>query len=265
MIRFVGTVVRYPRAVAPAVDGVSVEAADGQLTAIVGPNGSGKSTLVRALLGRVALGGGSIELDGDPMTSLTRREVARRVAVVAQREEPAFPMRVSEYIALGRYPELGAWGKRPDRDDALRIAAASAGIEAFLGRSTDALSGGEWQRVRVARALVQGARTMVLDEPTSALDIGHEMEAFELMASLAAAGRCILVISHQLNLVARFAQQVALMKAGRVVAMGAPTDVMRADVLESVYEYPLMVARDPVIGAPTLVPLRRPGSRPFPF
>ncbi|MFN8573825.1 MAG: ABC transporter ATP-binding protein [Gemmatimonadaceae bacterium] len=267
MISFSDLVVRYPRAVEPAVNGVTVAADNGQLTAIVGPNGSGKSTLVRALLGRVPVAAGSIALDGDSVEQLSRREIARRMAVVVQREEPVFPMRVSEYIALGRYPELGAWGRQPDRDDALRMAATAAGIGEFLGRTTDQLSGGEWQRVRVARALVQGARTLVLDEPTAALDIGHEMEAFELMAALASAGRCMLVISHQLNLVARFAHRVALLKAGRVVALGSPDDVMRADVLEGVYEYPLLVARDPVIGAPTLVPLRRPSaaSRSFSF
>src|SRR5678816_92527 len=109
MIRFDGVVVRYPRAAAPAVDGVSFDAPEGTITAIVGPNGSGKSTLVRALLGRVALQRGTIEVDGEDASTLDRRALARRVAVVSQREEPAFPLRVADYIALGRHPHAHLW------------------------------------------------------------------------------------------------------------------------------------------------------------
>lgn len=242
----------------PALDEVSLQATDGCLTAIVGPNGSGKSTFVRALLGRVPIAGGSIALDGEDLTRLSRRVVARRVAVVAQREEPIFPTRVQQYVALGTYPTLGAWSPLPSHDEAVDRAARAAGVSHLLDRRTDELSGGEWQRVRMARAMAQGTQSLVLDEPTAALDIGHEMDAFELMASLAGAGRCVLAISHQLNLVARFAQHVVLLHKGRVVAAGTPDQVMRADVLERVYEYPLVVARDPAVGAPTLVPLRRP-------
>lgn len=261
MIAFEQLIAQYPRAVAPAVNGVSAVAADGVLTAVVGPNGSGKSTLVRALLGRVPVVAGGIRLDRQLTSSLSRRDIARQVAVVVQREEPVFPMRVREYIALGKHPAIGAWNRAPDLDAAIDASAHSAGVEALLGRATDELSGGEWQRVRVARALAQDTRTVVMDEPTTALDIGHEMETFELLSALAAAGRSVLVISHQLNLVARFAQRVILLHLGRVAADGTPDEVMRAAILESVYDCPLVVVRDPAVGAPTLIPLRRP--RPF--
>lgn len=263
MIAFERLVVRYRRTSATAVDGVSVVADDGRVTAVVGPNGSGKSTLVRALLGRAPVLSGAMAVDGQPVGSLTRREIAQRVAVMVQREEPAFPVRVRDYLVLGKYPELGAWQRLPDREEAVAAASGAAGVDALLDRHTDELSGGEWQRVRMARALAQGTRNLVLDEPTSALDVGHEMETFELLAALASAGRAVLVISHQLNLVARFAHRVALLKGGHVVADGSPSDVMRADVLESVYDYPLVVARDPAVGAPTLIPLRKPSARSF--
>jgi iron complex transport system ATP-binding protein len=132
-----------------------------------------------------------------------------------------------------------------------------AGVSALLERHTDELSGGEWQRVRLARAIAQESPAIVLDEPTTFLDVAHEMAAFELLAELARRGRTILAVSHQLNLVSRFADHVVLLHRGSVVAAGTPDEVMRASILEDVYEWPLVVSRDPAVGAPTLVPLRR--------
>jgi len=257
MIRFLDVVVRYPRAAAPAVDGVSFDAPEGTITAIVGPNGSGKSTLVRALLGRVALQRGTIEVDGENAATLDRRALARRVAVVSQREEPAFPLRVADYIGLGRHPHAHLWSAAdPAGATAVARAIDDAEVRPFADRTTEELSGGEWQRVRIARALAQDARALVLDEPTTYLDIAHEMSAFELLDALARRGQAILVVSHQLNLVARFAHRVVLLHRGVVAAAGTPSDVMRGDVLERVYEWPLVVTRDPAVGAPALLPLR---------
>ena len=123
-------------------------------------------------------------------------------------------------------------------------------------RPIDALSGGEWQRVRLARALAQGGRALVLDEPTTFLDVGHEMAVFELLHRVARNGLAVLLVSHQLNLVARFADRIVLIHHGQIAAEGSPDDVMRAEILERVYEWPLVVTRDPAIGAPALVPLR---------
>jgi iron complex transport system ATP-binding protein len=130
-------------------------------------------------------------------------------------------------------------------------------VSTLLERHTDELSGGEWQRVRLARAIAQESPAIVLDEPTTFLDVAHEMAAFELLAELARQGRTILAVSHQLNLVSRFADRVALLHRGSVVALGTPDEVMRASILEQVYEWPLVVSRDPAVGAPMLVPLRR--------
>ena len=256
MIALRGVVVRYPRASGAAVDGISLTAAAGAITAVVGPNGSGKSTLVRAILRRVAFTG-EIVIAGTNVRDLAPRDLARHVAVVPQRESPAFPMPVRELVALGRYPHargIASWSR--DDGGAVERALRDAGVADLADRSSDDLSGGEWQRARIARALAQDAAALVLDEPTTFLDVAHEMAVFELLHRLARGGAAILLVSHQLNLVARFADRMVLLHHGRVAAVGTPSDVMRGDILERVYEWPLVVTRDPAIGAPALVPLR---------
>ncbi len=263
-LRFDAVAVRYPRAAAPALDGVTLEAPPGRVTAVAGPNGSGKSSLVRALLARAPLAGGRVLVaagDGPPrdVRGVPPAERARLVAVVPQREDPAFPLRVRDYVALGRLPHGTRWGGRGAGDAAAVDAAlAEAGVEPFADRMTDALSGGEWQRVRLARALAQRAGALVLDEPTTFLDVAHEMAVFELAARQAALGRAVLLVSHQLNLVARFADHLVLLHRGRVAAAGPPAEVMDGATLERVYDWPLVVTRDPAVGAPALVPLRSP-------
>ncbi len=258
MIAFDAVVARYPGGAAPALDGVTFDVPAGAITAVVGPNGSGKSTLVRTLLGRVPIVAGRVRVDGTDAAAVGRLALARRVAVVPQRESPSFPVAVRDYVALGRYPHLGAWRAPGAADDrAIADAVRRADIETLLGRGTEELSGGEWQRVRLARALAQGGGALVLDEPSTFLDIGHEMALFELLDELAREGHAVLLVSHQVNLVARFAHAIVLLHRGRLAAAGPPADVMRADVLERVYEWPLVVTRDPAVGAPALVPLRK--------
>jgi iron complex transport system ATP-binding protein len=259
MIAVSDLVVSYPRTARHAVDGVSFVAGAGKLTALAGPNGSGKSSIVRALLGRADVVRGSVAVAGNDVRTLPLAELARRVAVVPQREEAAFPTRVRDYVALGRYPHLGLWRAASEADDsAVSEALEQAGVTALSARDTDALSGGEWQRVRIARALAQKAPALVLDEPTTFLDVAHEMAIFELLSSLARSGLAVLLVSHQLNLVARFADTIVLLNEGRIATSGAPRDVMKADRLESIYGWPLVITHDPAVGAPALVPLRRP-------
>jgi len=252
-------VVSYHQARRNAVDGVSFAVPRGQLTALAGPNGSGKSSIVRALLRRADIVSGAVTIDGRDVTTLSYADLARAVAVVPQREEAAFPARVREYVALGRYPHLGLW-RAPAKDDdrAVDEALVQSGVDDLAERNTDALSGGEWQRVRIARALAQRTPALVLDEPTTFLDVAHEMAIFELLSSLARSGLAVLLVSHQLNLVARFADTIVLLDEGKVAISGAPVEVMKAEKLEAIYRWPVVVTRDPAIGAPALVPLRRP-------
>jgi iron complex transport system ATP-binding protein len=249
--------VRYPGRAQDALHEVTFEAMPGRITAVVGPNGSGKSTLVRTLLQRVPTKGGQITIDQEPLDRLSPRLRAQRIAIVPQRDEAVLPMRVSDFVLLGRYPHRGAFGAPGIHDEqAVARAVAQTGMTAATERRTDMLSGGEWQRVRIARALAQEAPVLVLDEPTTFLDIAHEMAVFELLDALARDGRTILLVSHQLNLVARFAEQIVLLDRGRIAAMGTPEIVMRGDILEAVYDWPLVVTRDPAVGAPALLPLR---------
>ncbi len=249
---------RYHGADRDALHGVSFEASAGQLTAIAGPNGSGKTSCVRALLGRASLVGGRVCVGQDDRAAMDARAFARRVAVVTQREEPAFPLAVREYVALGRHPHQSQWKSDAARDaEAVRSALVRTGIESLADRTTDTLSGGEWQRARVARALAQDGEALVLDEPSAFLDVAHEMALFELLAEIAASGHAVLLVSHQLNLVARFADRLVLLDQGQVAADGPPARVMDGPTLERVYNWPLVVTRDPAVGAPTLVPLRK--------
>lgn len=252
-----GITVRYPGRDRPALEALTLRADPARVTAVVGPNGSGKSTIVRALLRRVPLAAGRITIGDEPLAGLDARAVARRVAIVTQREEPLLPLTVHEFVMLGRHPHRGAFGAPAARDrEVMQDALERAGMADAGARRTDTLSGGEWQRVRIARALAQDAPALVLDEPTTFLDVAHEMAVFELVDRLAAEGRTVLLVSHQLNLVARFAAHIVLLDRGRVATAGRADEVMRGDVLERVYEWPLVVTRDPAVGAPALLPLR---------
>lgn len=262
MIAFRDVSARYPNAEKRALDGVAFNVDAGQITAVVGPNGSGKSTLVRALLRRVNLEAGSIDIDGLDIASMQPGAIATSVAVLPQREDPVFPLAVQGYVGLGRYPRLGIWKSETSADAvAVHTAMQRAEITEFALRKTDQISGGEWQRVRIARALAQESGTIVLDEPTTSLDVAHEMALFELLDDLSRDGLAIMVVSHELNLVARFASRIVLLRDGRVVAAGTPSEVMQTQILEQVFDWPLRVIHDEVIAAPALFPLRQKTQR----
>jgi iron complex transport system ATP-binding protein len=248
---------RYRNADRHAVAGVSLRAPRGSLTAIVGPNGSGKSTIVRAILRTMPVERGVVTVDGAEISSLTRRSLARAVAVVSQREDVVFPYHVRDYVAMGRLPFVSPWrGRSADDERTVSEAMERAGVTRFGDRLTSQLSGGEWQRVRIARALAQRSDAIVLDEPTTFLDVAHEMAVFELVRRIADDGHAVLIVSHQINLVSRFANRMVLLHNGSLVADGSPDDVMRGELLEKVYEWPLVITRDPATGARSLIPLR---------
>jgi iron complex transport system ATP-binding protein len=240
-----------------AVDHVAFELGLGELVAIVGPNGSGKTTLLRALLGLVRPATGTVTLDGKPIGSWQRRALAEMVGALPQHEEPAFPLTVRETLLLGRWARLGPIAPVTiDDERAISDALTRCDVAGFESRPVDTLSGGERQRVRLARALAGAPRLLLLDEPTAALDIGHEMELFELLRTLARDGLGVLVVTHHLNLAARYADRLVLMEAGRAVADGIPTSVLRADTVSRVFAWPVSVDMLPD-GSPQILPLRR--------
>jgi iron complex transport system ATP-binding protein len=253
--------VRYRKAGPLVLEGVTCEVAGSELVAVVGPNGSGKTTLVRALLGMVPLEWGSVSVDGRPVGSWSRRSLARIIGVVGQQEETVFPLRVREAVMLGRYAHLAPLDSpRPVDHAAVTAALERCDIVELAERPVDTLSGGEWKRVRIARALAQEPRALILDEPTASLDVRHEMELFELVRRLVDGGLAGLVITHHLNLAARYADRIVLLDAGSVVISGPPAEVLRQETISGVFQWPVEVTTL-ADGSPQVVPLR-PGDTP---
>lgn len=257
MIRAHDMTIHYHGVAAPAVQGVSLVVRPGALTALAGPNGSGKSTVLRALAGLLPLERGQVTVDGRPLAKWRRGELARSVGVLAQREEPVFPLRVRETVMLGRYAHLEPLqAEREEDHDAVTRALSRCDIAHLADRRGDQLSGGEWQRVRLARALAAEPRALLLDEPTTSLDVRHEMELFELVADLVQEGLAALVVTHGLNLAARFADDMLLLNQGRAVSSGSPAAVLDPQVLSDVFRWPVAVTTW-CDGAPQVTPLRR--------
>lgn len=250
----------YPAAPAEAVAGVTIDVPAHAFTAVIGPNGSGKSTLLRLLLGVARPDAGDVTFEGRPVADWARAELARAVGVVPQQEEMPFPLSVRELVAMGRYPHLGPWrAERAVDRAAIAAALARCDVGGLADRPVSTLSGGERQRARIARALAQEPRALALDEPTMALDIRHEMAIFELLRRLVRERVTVVVVTHNLNLAARYADHVVLLDGGRVAASGTSAEVFRRDLLERVYQWPLEVGRHaapgPDRGAPQIIPL----------
>lgn len=217
------------------LDDVTLELAPGELVCLLGPNGAGKSTLIRCLDGIWKPDGGSVLVDDAPLSRLGREELARTVAYVPQHSGETLGLSVGEMVALGRaaqrHRENGAQRKA-------RVAAVLArfGLQAMADRAFDGLSGGERQRVLIARAVAQDARYMLLDEPTSALDLRHQLDTLRTVRQLVdEKGIGALMAIHDLSAAARFADRVALLRQGRVVALGKWDDVLTPERLEAVF------------------------------
>jgi iron complex transport system ATP-binding protein len=252
---------RYPGAMRDALQGVSLAIGPKQFHAVLGPNGSGKTTLVRIALGALLPHEGRAEIEGRPAHEWKRQELARIVGVVPQREDNLFPQRVQETVLLGRYPHLSLWGReRPEDQAAVDRALVACDVASLSNRWVWSLSGGEYQRVRIARALAQEPRLLVLDEPGMSLDLKHEMGLFELVRGLVDTHELgVLMITHDLNLAARFADSLLLLRDGRPVAAGAPANVLTQEIVETVFSWP--VAMQTMDGRPQMIPLRQ---RPIP-
>ncbi|HEY0406921.1 MAG TPA: heme ABC transporter ATP-binding protein [Pyrinomonadaceae bacterium] len=238
---------------------ITLRTKPGELTAIIGPNGAGKSTLMRALNGSLAPTRGAVLLDGKPLAAYARRLVARRVAVVAQEAELRFPVSVLEFVLGGRYAWSGmsAWGWETERDvEVARAALAETELEDFGGRLMNELSGGERQRAVLARALATEAGILLLDEPTANLDLAHQASLLALVRA-----RCdtrhaaAVIVTHDLNLAAEFADHLLLVKDGRVLADGPPRAALTPELLEQVFAIRILVDAHPLTGAPRITPV----------
>jgi iron complex transport system ATP-binding protein len=244
---------RHENAARAAIDDVTVSIPGGRFTALLGPNGAGKSTFLQLLLRVLTPASGTITFHGRALSSASRKELARTIGVVPQGEsEPLFSVR--EIVAMGRYPHLGAWQREGAADKtAVAEAMTRCDVAQFADRWFATLSGGERQRVRLARALAQRPSVLVLDEPTSSLDVRHEMTTFELLRELRDSGTTVLLATHNLNLAARYADEMILMHCGTVRAHGAARDVLTAELVAAVYEWPVTIVQH-ATGAPQVVP-----------
>ena len=231
-------------------DGVTVEAGrrailrdvsftvdDGERVALVGPNGAGKSTLLRVLAGTLKPTAGRVELGGDPITSLERPQIARRLAVVPQQAALPFAMRVEEVVALGRLPhEAPLRGARPSDRAAVAAAIDRVGLGHLLGRDARELSLGERQLVLLALAVAQAAPALLLDEPTVHLDLRHQVEAMELLRDLNERdGTAMVAVLHDLALAAHFFGRLVVIDRGRIVADGPPDEALTDDLIRDVF------------------------------
>ena len=240
-----------------ALDSVSAQVRSGEMVAVAGPNGSGKSTLFAALMGFIAPVSGSVTFEGSPVARWSRRRLAGMIGAMPQREETAFPLSVRDAVMLGRWSRLAPLARAGQGDHkAVDRALERVRLTGLADRSTDTLSGGEWQRVRVARALASEPGLLLLDEPGTALDLAHEMSLFELLTDLVRDGLGVMVITHHLNVAARHADRILLLDRGRLAAEGPPAMVINAELLSGVFGWPVTVGRSGD-GAPHLIPLRR--------
>lgn len=255
-----GTDLRVRRGERWTLDGVNISIKPGVLTAIVGPNGAGKSTLLAALTGLAPLETGLVELDGAPLQTIGRKAIARRVSVLQQQFRSTFPFKAFEIVAMGRSPHQG-YESSADAARLIETALAAADVAHLADRPIDRLSGGERQRVFLARALAQilpfpadPSRFLLLDEPTASLDLRHQATTLSFARSIAHQGAGVLCILHDLNLAARFADEVMILHDGAVAAFGSPEAVFTGRVLQSIYGPGLTVFPEPGTGRPVVLP-----------
>jgi iron complex transport system ATP-binding protein len=241
----------------PVLDGLDLVIEQGEFVAVVGPNGSGKTTLLRAAAGILDTRG-TIEIFGRPLKSYSRKALARILAVVPQQTPVDFPFTVEEVVLMGRSPHLGLMEREKERDrETARRAMELTDVGRLAARRLDGLSGGERQRVIIARAVCQQPRIILLDEPTSSLDLSHQLGVMEIMKGLAReAEMTVVMVSHDLNLAALYGDRILLLKDGRALGLGRPSEVLTPASLAEAYGCPLLVDRNPLTGTPrvTLIP-----------
>jgi iron complex transport system ATP-binding protein len=244
---------------AKVLQDVSIAVARGSIVGLLGPNGSGKTTLLRIVAGILPPLAGTVLVGGQPIEQLTRRELARRIAVVPQETHSTFDFSVMDMVLMGRYPHLGAFELEGAADqDIAREALTATGTAALETRAFATLSGGEKQRVVIASALAQASEMLLLDEPTAALDLGYQCEIAALLRRLNAERRTTMIVStHDLNLAAAICEHIVLLKDGRVLAHGATRDTLTADSVRWLYDFDADVQFHERAGHLTVVPIAR--------
>ena len=238
----------------PVLKGVNFLAASGKLSCILGPNGSGKTTLLRCLLRQLRIDAGEILLDSRPIESYSQRMLARMIAYVPQFPTSAFAFTVGQIVMLGRTPHLSLMGFEDDLDHRIAFAAMEmTGVANLSDRMLSELSGGEAQCVMIARAIAQQPQVLLLDEPTSHLDVKNQLLIYSMLVRVAHDWpMAVICVSHDINLASRFADELLLMREGRVVAQGPPEEVIQRETLQMTYDVDVEIVNTPR-GVPVVV------------
>ena len=238
------------------IESLSLEVVKGQITALVGPNGSGKSTLLKTLARLLKPHAGAVLLDGKAIHSLSTTQIAQQMAILPQGPSAPHGLTVRELVEQGRYPHVGALRMLRRQDhEAIDQALTLTGMKAFVNRPLDNLSGGERQRAWIAVTLAQDTPVLLLDEPTTFLDIGHQLEVLELVHRLnRERGMTLVLVLHDLNQAARYADRMVVLNRGQIVADGPPRDVLTVPLLADVFGVQVNIVNDPASGAPVCLP-----------
>jgi iron complex transport system ATP-binding protein len=250
-----GLTVGYPGRT--VIEDLDLDIAPGRITMIIGANASGKSTLLGTLARLRAPSAGRVELDGVDAGTLSRRAFAQAVGLLPQHPLAPDGLSVAELVARGRHPHRGVFQRWTAADSTIVDAAmARTGVAELAERPVGDLSGGQRQRVWIAMALAQDPRILLLDEPTTFLDLSHQLEVLDLLRELnRTQGATIVVVLHELNLAARYADELVVLHHGRVVAHGAPADVLTAEVIAEAFSLDALVIPDPLTSTPLVIPV----------
>ncbi|KAE9651285.1 Fe(3+) dicitrate ABC transporter ATP-binding protein FecE [Pseudomonas sp. PB105] len=236
------------------VQGLSFAPPAGKVTALIGPNGCGKSTLLKAFARILKPTQGELTLDGQAYSALSARQLARQIAFLPQVLPVPEGVSVRQLVAYGRSPHNSLWGRLSGSDQTqVTQAMQRLGLDNLADRALADLSGGQRQRAWLAMVLAQNAPVVLLDEPTTYLDISHQVELMDLMCELAAEGKTVITVLHDINQACRYAEHVAVMHGGRLVAAGTPAAVINAQLMREVFEVQVQVINEPVSGTPMCV------------
>ncbi|MDR7111716.1 iron complex transport system ATP-binding protein [Microbacterium trichothecenolyticum] len=241
------------------VEGLDLVIPTGRITAIVGANGCGKSTLLRALARLISPREGQVILDGKALHGRATKEIARTLGLLPQSPIAPEGIAVADLVGRGRHPHQKLLARWSSHDyEVVAQALAATGIEDLADRSVDELSGGQRQRAWIAMSLAQETDILLLDEPTTFLDVAHQVEVLDLLTDLNRdRGTTIVMVLHDMNLAARYADHLFALRSGRVVASGAPGEVMTGELIREVFDLDALVVPDPVSGAPIVLPRGR--------
>ncbi|OSC72932.1 ABC transporter [Streptomyces sp. BF-3] len=240
------------------IDQLDVAIPSGVITTIIGPNGCGKSTLLRTLTRLLKPTGGTVVLDGEDIGTLRTKDVAKKLGLLPQAPVAPEGLTVADLVARGRHPHQ-SWLRQWSSDDAdvVRRALVMTGVADLADRTVDSLSGGQRQRVWISMTLAQGTDLLLLDEPTTYLDLAHAIDVLDLVDDLHESGCTVVMVLHDLNLAARYSDNLVVMRGGAVLAQGHPRDVITAELLHEAFGLRAKVIGDPVGDRPLIVPIGR--------